>query len=68
MKSNGELNTPISTRLLLFFNSNKEMFGENLANEFFLNNFEPSEREPIKNVIEMLSSGKSEEASQSEVK
>jgi len=58
MKTKGELNTPISTRLLLFFNSNKELFGENLATEIFLNNFEPSEREPIKNVIEMIASGR----------
>lgn len=66
MKTKGELNTPISTRLLLYYNSNVELFGKNLATEFFLNNFEPYEREPIKNVIEMISSG-NDVSSQSEV-
>lgn len=65
MKTKSEVNTPVSTRLLLYFKSNEELFGKPLAIELFLNNFEPYEREAIKNVIEMIYSGKSDKSSQS---
>lgn len=53
MQKKGEISTPISTRMLLYYESNKKLFGENLAVELFLNNFEQLERKAIENVIEM---------------
>ena len=54
MKAKGELVTPVSTRMLLYYRSNNELFGRTLATELFLNNFEAYEREAIKNVVEMM--------------
>ncbi len=68
MKAKNELSTPVSTRMLLYYRSNEELFDKNLATELFLNSFEPHEREAIKNVIEMIYSGKQDTSSQSEVK
>ena len=54
MKAKGELCTPVSTRMLLYYQSNEVLFGDKLATELFLNSFENYEREAIKNVIEMM--------------
>lgn len=54
MKEVGEITTPVSTRQLLYFVENKESYGYDTALEFFLNNFESHEKQPIKDVIEML--------------
>ncbi len=54
MKAKGEINTPISTRMLMYFKSNEELFDTKFAIELFLNNFEAYEREAIKNVVEMM--------------
>lgn len=57
MKNKGEIATPISTRLLIYYKENCKTYGDNLALEIFLNNFEAYEREPIKNVLEMIAKG-----------
>ncbi|GAH44403.1 unnamed protein product, partial [marine sediment metagenome] len=36
---------------------NSKLYNKRLALEIFLNNFEPFEREPIKNVMEMIEKG-----------
>lgn len=54
MRNKGELSTPISLRMLLYYDNNSELFGEKVAFDMFLNNFESYEREPIRNVVEML--------------
>ena len=56
MKAKGEITTPISTRMLIYYVNNLNAFGEKLANEMFLNNFATYERDAIKNVIEMINS------------
>lgn len=56
MKAKGEIVTPISTRDLIYFEDNSRKFGKELALDFFLNNFEIYERDPIRNVLELLSS------------
>jgi len=61
MRNKGELVTPISTRTLLFFKENEVDFGRPLAIELFLNNFEPYEKEAIKNVIEMMAKNPSQD-------
>lgn len=58
MKNKGEISTPVSTRLLIYYCKNCELFNKKLALEIFLNNFETFEKEPIKNVWEMIESGK----------
>lgn len=55
MRVKGEITTPVSTRMLLYFKSNEVLFDKKLATDLFLNNFETYEREAIKNVIEMMS-------------
>ena len=57
MSNKGEIATPISTRLLIYYKENCKTYGDKLALEIFLNNFEAYEREPIKNVLEMISKG-----------
>jgi nitric oxide reductase NorQ protein len=54
MKMKGEINTPISTRMLKYYTENVEIYGQKVALQMFLNSFEPFEREPIKNVLEMI--------------
>jgi len=60
IKSKGEISTPVSTRLLIYYKDNAVTYGERLALEIFLNNFEPYEREPIKNVLELIAKGENE--------
>ena len=57
MRAKNEISTPISTRMLIFYEQNSKEYGKELALEFFLNNFEIFEKEPIKNVLEMISKG-----------
>jgi len=57
MKNKGEISAPISTRMLIYYRENAEFYGEKLAFDMFLNNFELHEREPIKNVAEMIAKG-----------
>jgi hypothetical protein len=40
--------------MLKYFTENVKVYGHTTAMELFLNNFEPYEREPIKNVIELI--------------
>jgi intein/homing endonuclease len=54
MRGKGELSTPVSLRMLLYYDNNSELFGEKVAFDMFLNSFESHEREPIRNVLEMI--------------
>lgn len=54
MKNKGEIVTPISTRMLLYYENNVKLFSTSLAIDLFLNNFEVYEKEAIKNVIELI--------------
>jgi len=56
MHSKGEISTPISTRTLIHYSENKNAYGEKLAFEIFLNNFETDEKDAIKNVMELMKS------------
>jgi MoxR-like ATPase len=64
MRAKNEISTPISTRMLIFYEQNSKQYGKDLALEFFLNNFESYEKEPIKNVLEMISKGEDVNATQ----
>ena len=55
MKTKGEIVTPVSTRSLIQFEQNSKLYGHELALDFFLNKFKSFEREPIKNVLDLLS-------------
>jgi len=57
MKTKGEITTPISTRMLIYYVDNIKTYSNQIALEIFLNNFEQCEREPIKNVIELITKG-----------
>jgi MoxR-like ATPase len=54
MRSKNELSTPVSLRMLIYYDNNSELFGEKVAFDMFLNSFESHEREPIRNVLEMI--------------
>jgi len=61
MRSKGELSTPISLRMLLYYDRNSELYGEKIAFDMFLNGFESHEREPIRNVVEMITKPETKE-------
>jgi nitric oxide reductase NorQ protein len=60
MKSAGEISCMVSTRDLINFDRNIEIYGKNVAMEFFLNSFTDVERNAVKNVVEMVFSKKSD--------
>jgi MoxR-like ATPase len=53
-RAKGELITPTSTRLLLNYTENVKIFGNEIAKEIFINNFEYGERKVVREVFEMV--------------
>lgn len=54
LRKSEQVNTPVSTRTLVQFCKNIDVFGDKLAFEMFLNGFDSDERKPIENVFEMV--------------
>ena len=50
----GELDTPISTRGLIYFEQDIKTFGRETAEQLFLNKFNPFERKAIVEVIDLM--------------
>ncbi len=49
----GTLSTPVSTRALMQYVDNKSLFGEEMAQEMFINRFNSDERAPLKEVFSL---------------
>jgi len=62
MFEKGELLTPISTRAMMQFCDNLNLFGEDLAVEMFLNKFSREEARAISSVLELAFKGKTKNA------
>lgn len=53
LRKSEEIMTPVSTRDLIKFIQDREIYGEKLARLFFINNFEKEEKAPVEEIISL---------------
>ena len=52
----GEIETPISTRALIYYENDVRLFGRDIAEHLFLNKFNPLERKAVSEVFDLIKS------------
>lgn len=58
LRTSDEINTPVSTRDLMYYEEDKGVYSEKLARGMFVDKFEEAEKATVKEVIEMMVDGK----------
>jgi MoxR-like ATPase len=53
LQKKGDIDTPISTRILKYYEQNLNFYGFDIATEFFINNFKEHEKKAVYDTIEL---------------